>query len=268
MILLLVIGILSTLIIQSIPSLKQFGLIGFYFSSVWDSREGMENYGALTFIAGSVLTAFLALLIALPFSMSLVIFNEAYVQGKGFEKPMNIIIDIATTIPSIIWGVWGFHVVRPLLSALNIGNQGYGILCTSIVLALMIIPYAASYATIFIRNIPIQLKENAYSLGATGMEVIWKVNLPYAGKGIISSHLLALGRAFGEAIVVVILIGNSYIFPSGLFDTGNTMSSILINQGGSASDLQLSAIFAIALFLFLLTAGINILAKYLISKTS
>ena len=266
-ILLLVAGILYSLISQSLPALKHFGLLNFFSSSTWDSQEGKENYGALSFIIGSVSIASLALLIALPFSLSLAFF-QSYTKGRKIEKLSNTIIDFSAAVPSIIWGIWGFASLRPILDSLQIGDQGYGIICTAMVLAIMITPFAASYSALHIKNVPPQLKESAYALGATKSDIIWKVNLPYAKRGIVSAHLAALGKAFGETIIATILIGNANHIPTSLSDTGNAMTSILITQGGSASDLKLSALFAIALFLFIFTACINTLAKYLIRKVA
>jgi len=262
----LLLGFLYSLLKESLPALSHFGFFNFYSSSAWNSQEGNENYGALSFIVGSVLTAGLALIIALPFSLSLAVINEAHIKGHNLEKFTNALADFATTIPAVVWGIWGFYTIRPILNALHVGNQGYGIICAAIVLAIMIIPFAASYSTVYIKNIPGQLKENAYALGATGTEVIWKINLPYAGKGIVSAHLLALGKAFGETMIVSILIGNTNRMPTGLFDTGSTLTSILVDQAGTASDLKLSSLFAVALFLFVFSACINTLARYLIPK--
>jgi len=264
MVLLLV--VLYSLVKESLPAFTRFGFFDFYSSSVWDSQEGKENYGALSFIVGSILTAVLALIIAIPFSISLTVINEAYIRGCNLEKVTNSLADFATTIPTVIWGLWGFYTIRPILNAMHIGNQGYGIVCAAVVLAIMIVPFAASYSTVYIKSVPQQLKENAYALGATGTEVIWKINLPYARKGIVSAHLLALGKAFGETMIVAILIGNSNRIPTDLSDTGNTITSLLLNQVGSAGNLKLSALFAIALLLFVFTACINTLARYLIPK--
>ena len=264
--LLLLAGFLYSLLSRALPALNYFGFLDFYTSSVWDSQEGMENYGALSFISGSVLTALFALIIAIPFSLSLLIFSSFYVRKRKTVKFINSLIDLATTMPSIIWGIWGFYTIRPILDALHVGNQGYGIICTAIVLAIMIIPFAASYSSVYIKNIPLQLKENAYALGATGREVIWRINLPYAKKGIFSAHLLALGKALSETMIVAILIGNTNKIPTSLSDTSNTVTGILINQAGSSGDLKLSALFAIALFLFIFTACINSLAMYFIPK--
>ena len=171
-------------------------------------------------------------------------------------------------IPSIIYGLWGFYVLRPLIVALGLSDQGSGILTASLVLAVMIVPYAASLSAEFIKMVPGELKEAAYSLGATRAEVIRWIIFPTAGSGIFSAFILAVGRALGETMTVTMLIGNTNSMPSSLVATGNSMASIIANQFGEADGLKLSALFAIALLLFALTAVINLIGKILIKRAS
>jgi phosphate transport system permease protein len=130
----------------------------------------------------------------------------------------------------------------------------------------MIVPYAASLSAEFIKMVPTDLKESAYSLGATRFEVIRHVIFPAAGSGIFSAYILAIGRALGETMTVTMLIGNTNNIPDSLQATGNTMASIIANQFGEADGLKLSALIAIGLLLFLLTALINLVGKMLIRK--
>ena len=149
---------------------------------------------------------------------------------------------------------------------LNISPQGSGILTASFVLAIMIVPYAASLSAEFIKMVPADLKEGAYSMGATRAEVIRRVVFPMAGSGIFSSYILAIGRALGETMTVTMLIGNTNQIPTSLTTTGNTMASIIANQFGEADGLKLSALIAIGLILFLITAFINLIGKILIRR--
>ena len=130
----------------------------------------------------------------------------------------------------------------------------------------MIVPYAASLSAEFIKMVPADLKEGAYSLGATRAEVVRYVIFPVAGSGIFSSYILAIGRALGETMTVTMLIGNTNQMPGSLVDTGNTMASIIANQFGEADGLRLSSLIAIALMLFLITAIINMIGKFLIKR--
>ena len=147
---------------------------------------------------------------------------------------------------------------------LHISPQGSGVLTASLVLAIMIVPYAASLSAEFIKMVPGNLKESAYSLGATRAEVIRKVVFPVAGSGIFSSYVLAIGRALGETMTVTMLIGNTNDIPDSITSTGNSMASIIANQFGEATDLRLSSLIAIGLVLFLITAIINLIGKMMI----
>lgn len=150
--------------------------------------------------------------------------------------------------------------------ALDISPQGSGVLTASLVLAIMIVPYAASLSAEFIKMVPNDLKEGAYSLGATRAEVVRKVVFPVSSSGIFSAYILAIGRALGETMTVTMLIGNTNNIPSSLTATGNSMASIIANQFGEAEDLRLSSLIAIGLILFLITALINMIGKVMIKR--
>jgi phosphate transport system permease protein len=145
-------------------------------------------------------------------------------------------------------------------------NQGFGVFTASIILAIMIIPYATSLSNEIIAMVPNELKEAAYSLGATKSEVIINVTIPSARSGIIAGYILSFGRALGETMAVTMIIGNSNVVPDGLFSTGNTMASVIANQFGEADGLKLSSLIAIGLLLFLLTGIINAIGKFIIKK--
>lgn len=265
-IILLTAAIIYGLISQSIGAFSEFGFFNFITSSEWDSRN--DSYGALPFIAGTLMTSVLALLFCIPFSLSVALFNGEYFRNKKIASFVSSIVDLLAGIPSIVYGLWGFYTLRPILISLGVSDQGFGVLLASIVLAIMIIPYASSLSTEFIAMVPNELKEGAYSLGATNLEVITTVNLPVAGSGIFAAYILAFGRALGETMAVTMLIGNTINIPSALSDTGNTMASIIANQFGEASGLKLSSLMAIGLLLFLITASINFVAKYIMKMVS
>ena len=150
--------------------------------------------------------------------------------------------------------------------SLDISPQGSGVLTASLMLAIMIIPYVSSLSSEFIKMVPKELKEGAYSLGATRAEVVRKIIFPVAGSGIFSSYVLAIGRALGETMTVTMLIGNTNNIPDSITSTGNSMASIIANQFGEASDLRLSSLIAIGLILFLITAIINMIGKMMIKR--
>lgn len=261
LILLLTAGIIYALINQSLDAFSKFGVIDFITSSEWDSRK--DEYGALSFIMGTLFTALLALLFCIPFSLPVALFNGEYFRGTKVATVVSSVVDLLAGIPSIVYGLWGFYTVRPILIDLGVNAQGFGILLASIVLAIMIVPYASSLSTEFISMVPNDLKEAGYSLGATNLEIINTVSLPTARSGIFAAYTLALGRALGETMAVTMLIGNTNNIPQGLRDTGNTMASIIANQFGEASGMKLSSLIAMGLLLFVITATINFVAKYI-----
>jgi len=266
-ILLITTGMVLSLVSGSIPVFSKLGF-HFIFSSAWNPTEGREDYGALPFIAGTIITSILALLIAFPLAFSTSLFIGEYFRGKWFAKVLGTLVDLLAGIPSIVYGLWGFYVLRPFIVDMGLSSQGYGIFTSGLILAIMIIPYATSISTEIISMVPNDLKEAAYSLGSTKFEVIFNVIVPSARSGIFASYILAFGRAMGETMAVTMLIGNTNAIPSGLFDTGNTMASVIANQFGEADGLKLSALIAIGLLLFVITALINAAGKFIIKKFS
>lgn len=265
---LLIVGIICSLVIQSIPAISHFGFLNFIFSSEWDSREMNENYGALAFIFSTVCTAILALLISLPFSFSLTILNGEYLGGTKFALFLNNVIHFFSCLPSIILGIWGYYYLRPLFVSWSIGTLGLSILTASVILAIMIIPLTSSLCISFISTVPLSLKEAAYSLGGTRYDVITKICLPHIKKKILAAYILAFGRALGETMIIVILIGNNNHIPTNITDTGNTLSSIILLQFGAVSDLKFSSLYTIGLLLFTITAIVNLTAKYMLKELS
>jgi phosphate transport system permease protein len=260
-------GIVLSLTVGAIPAFSHFGL-KFIFMNDWNPTAGEENYGALPFIAGTLITSFFALLICIPLAFSTSLFVAEYYRDTRVSQVLSTLVDLLAGIPSIVFGLWGFYTLRPIIAKFGISEQGFGIFTSSLVLAIMIIPYATSLSAQIILMVPDELKEAAYSLGATRIEVIFNVILPKAGSGIFAGLILAFGRALGETMAVTMLIGNSNSIPSGIFSTGNTMASIIANQFGEASGLKLSSLIAVGLILFALTVLVNATGKYVVSRFS
>jgi phosphate transport system permease protein len=265
-ILVLVVGLFLTLLVQSIPSIQHLG-IGFLFGKVWDPVSNV--YGAYPFLVGTLLTSFLALIISIPFSMAIAIFLGEYQPTGALSAVLKNIIELIAAVPSVIYGFWGLIVLVPLVrgleSKIGVVPYGIGIFTASIILAIMIIPYAASLGREMISMVPAQLKEGAYSLGATRYEVIKSVIIPYTKSGLFAGILLSLGRALGETMAVTMVIGNSSIIPTSIFAPGNTMASVIANEFTEADrSLYLSALIELGLLLFLVTVVINIIGKRII----
>jgi phosphate transport system permease protein len=258
-------GMVLSLMNGAIPAFKEFGF-KFIFSSDWNPTDGKESYGALPFIVGTIATSIIALLICLPLAFSTSLFIGELYRGTKLASFIGMMVDMLAGIPSIVYGLWGFYVLRPWIVDMGFNDQGYGIFTAGLILAIMVIPYATSISVEIIKMVQNDLKEAAYSLGATRKDVIFSVILPNARSGIFTSYILAFGRAVGETMAVTMLIGNSNIIPKSLFDTGNTMASLIANQFGEADGLKLSSLVAIALLLFVITGLINGFGKLLIKK--
>ena len=259
-------GVVYALVTDAYEAFEYFGFFRFLTSSEWSYTDGAEQYGALPFITGTLMTTLLALAFCIPFSLPVALFVGEYFRDTRVAAVLGTVTDLLAGIPSIIYGLWGFYTLRPVIMALDISEQGSGILTASLVLAIMIIPYASSLSAEFIKMVPNDLKEGAYSLGATHAEVVRGVVFPVAGSGIFSSYVLAIGRALGETMTVTMLIGNTNNIPESITSTGNSMASVIANQFGEASDLRLSSLIAIGLVLFLITALINMVGKIMIKR--
>ncbi len=267
-ILILVISFLLTLIVESMPSIKALGF-SFLTGKTWDPVANV--YGTYPFLLGTLLTSFLALLISIPFSFAIAIFLGEYYPRGWFSEFLKNAIELIAAVPSVIYGFWGLFVLVPLVRSLElklgVAPYGLGIFTSSLILAVMIIPYAASLGREMIRMVPSSLKEAAYSLGATRYEVIRAVILPYAKSGLLAGVLLSLGRALGETMAVTMVIGNTSLIPKSIFDPGNTMASVIANEfTEAASSLYLSSLIELGLVLFLVTVIINLIGKRIIKR--
>ncbi|MGN6342409.1 MAG: phosphate ABC transporter permease subunit PstC [Ginsengibacter sp.] len=264
----ILIAIFFTLLINSFPSIKTLGA-RFFYDKTWDPVA--DEYGALPFLVGTLLTSFLALIISTPFSIAVSIFlGEYYKKGIVAETFKNV-IDLLAGIPSVIYGFWGLFVLVPIVRIieikLNVPPYGVGIFTSSIILAIMILPFSVSLSRQVISMVPDHLKEAAYSLGATRYEVITKIIIPYTKSGLFAGLLLALGRALGETMAVTMLIGNTHAIPTGIFSPGNTMASVIANEFSEATGkLYTSALIEMGLFLFVVATVINIIGKQIIKR--
>lgn len=268
LLILIPLGIFFILLLKSSPAIKSLH-IKFLYGDTWDPASGV--FAALPFLVGTILTSFLALVISLPFSLSISIFLGEYFKRGALATFLNSSIELLAGIPSIIYGFWGLFILVPLVRSLelkiHITPYGVGIFTGSLILAIMIIPYSASIGREVIQLVQQSLKEAAFSLGATRFEVISHVILPAARSGIFAGVLLALGRALGETMAVTMVIGNRNLLPKNIFEPGNTMASIIANEFTEAVDpIYLSSLIEIGLLLFVVSTVINIAGRAIIKK--
>lgn len=264
----LAMSFLLTLVVQSVPSLKSLG-IKYLWGTTWDPVG--DVYGALPFVLGTLLTSFLALIISIPFSYAIAIYLGEYNTKGWLSGFLKNIVELVAAVPSVIYGFWALVTIVPLVRTLELKvgapPYGVGILSASLILAIMIIPYAASLGRELIQMVPSPLKEGAYALGATRYEVLKMVTLPYTKQGLFAGLLLSLGRALGETMAVTMVIGNTSALPDSIFSPGNTMASVIANEFTEADrTVYLSALIELGLVLFVLTTLINLLGKMIIKR--
>jgi phosphate transport system permease protein len=265
----LLLAIFFTLLVSSVPALKAFG-VGFFYGKTWNPAT--DTFGALPFLAGTLLTSFLALILSIPFSISISVLLGEYLKEGSISTFLRSAIEVLAGIPSVIYGLWGLFLLMPMVRSLEtvigVAPHGVGIFTSSLILAIMVIPFSASIGREVITLVPADLKEAAYSLGATRFEVIKNVSIPYARSGIIAGILLALGRAIGETMAVTMLIGNSNFMPTGLFSPANTMASVIANEFAEATGVTAASLVYVGLVLFLVTTLVNIVGNFVIKKLS
>jgi phosphate transport system permease protein len=259
---------------------QKFGF-HFFVTSVWDPI--MEQFGALPFIYGTMVTSAVALLIAVPLGIGAAIFL-AELAPPRISDTLQFFIDLLAAAPSVIYGLLGVFIVVPLMRtviypALNkpFGylpifkgpSYGVGFMTAGIVLAIMVIPYIISVSREVLLSVPRDQREAALALGSTRWESTWKVVVPFAKTGIMGSIFLALARALGETMAVTMVIGNTPKIAASLFAPGYSIAAVIANEFTEATgDLYLQSLIALGLVLFLLTFILNGLARLLIVVTT
>jgi len=272
--------LLFSLVLGGWPALRKFGF-GFLTTATWNPVT--DVYGAAGPIMGTLVTAALALAIALPIAGGVAFFLTELCPAP-LRRPIGTAVELLAGIPSIVYGMWGLFVFAPLFSRfvqlpmmaaaapgsllekLTTGiPNGSGILSASIILAIMILPFMAATLRELLLTVPASVRESAYGLGATTAEVVMSVTLPYVRTGAIGAVMLGLGRALGETMAVTFIIGNSHTFPKSLFDSGSTIASTIANEFTEASTpMHTASLIALGLVLFVITFIVLGLARLML----
>lgn len=219
-----------------------------------------EVYGALVPIVGTIFSTLIAMLFSIPIAMGIAVFL-AEIASSSIAKPVGVAIELLASIPSIIYGMWGLFYFGPFIAGIFGGNT-VSLLVAGLVLAIMVIPFMAALSRDAISTVPDMLKESAYAMGATKLEVIKDVVFPYAKAGIIGSIILSFGRAMGETMAVAFVIGGIYQFAGKVTDPTNSIPVVLANSFAESSGLSLSVLFYLALVLFILSFIVIGVAKF------
>ena len=279
----LLLGIMVSLFIGAWPAIQEYGL-SFLWRTQWDPV--MDQYGGFVMIYGTLMTSFIALLIAVPVSFGIAMFLTE-LSPTWLKRPLGIAVELLAAVPSIVYGMWGLLVFSPVLAtyvqqplqsmtqgvpyvgALFSGPPvGIGILSAGIILAIMIIPFIASVMRDVFEVTPPLLKESAYGLGSTTWEVVWKVVLPYTKIGVMGGIMLGLGRALGETMAVTFVIGNMNQLESlSMFEAANSITSALANEFAEAgAGLHQASLIYLGLVLFFITFVVLAFSRILLSR--
>jgi phosphate transport system permease protein len=264
-------------LLQAFPAIQRYGL-GFLSSTAWNPVK--EEYGALPQIYGTLVTAFIALLLAVPIGVGTALVVSENFLPSSVQTVVVFLIELLAAIPSVVYGLWGIFVLIPILTSVgkvlhsSLGwlpifstpPSGPGIFPAGIVLTIMILPIITAISRDALVSLPPDLRQAAYGLGATRWETIFRVLLPAATSGIVGATMLGLGRAMGETMAVTMIIGNSNRISPSILTTGNTIASLLANQFAEADGIQISALMYAALVLFGLTLVVNVLAEVVVRK--
>jgi len=257
----LLIGIFAVLFTYAQESMHTFGF-DFLYTEIWEPGEDDEGgiFGGFIPIMGTLQSTFIAMFIATPLAMGIAIFLTEIAHTK-IVKPFSVAIELLAAIPSIIYGMWGLFYFAPIVQSV-FGGNGVGLLTAGIVLAIMIIPFMSAISRDAMNTTPDVLKESAYAIGATKLEVVKDVVMPYAKGGIIGSVILSLGRALGETMAVAFLIGSVMSIPEHVTDPTTSIPVLLANNFAEAQDLEISSMYYLALILFVVSFLIIAFAKF------
>jgi phosphate transport system permease protein len=281
-VLLLLSGVILALVIGSLPAIRQFGF-SFLTSEKWNPVT--DEFAGLAPIYGTVITSFIAMLIAVPVGLMIAFFLTELCP-LWLRRPVGIAIELLAGIPSIIYGIWGLFVFAPFLQhtlqPFLIGTLGHapliaplfagppfgiGMLTAGLILAIMVLPFITSITRDVFEAVPPVLKEAAYGIGCTTWEVVRRVVLPYARVGVTGGVMLALGRALGETMAVTFVIGNAHRISASLLAPGTTISAVIANEFTEAvSPLYTSSLIELGLILFFITFVVLAIARYLLMR--
>lgn len=261
-------------------SLETFGL-GFITSTSWNPIK--DEYGALPFIYGTIVSSLLALVLAVPVSLGIAVFLTE-LSPLWLRNPVAFLIELLAAVPSVVYGLWGIFALAPWMRetvepalAATLGflplfqgpSQGFGMLTGSVILAIMITPTISSVSREVLHAVPGVLREGCYALGATRWETLRTVVLPFARSGLVGATILGLGRALGETMAITMVIGNRPEISASLFAPSYTMASVIANEFTEATgDLYLSALSEIGFLLFAVTLILNIIARTLVWRVA
>jgi phosphate transport system permease protein len=257
---------------EALPAFREIGIDRLLTGTEW--RPGQDMFGLLAMIAGSGLVTLGAMVIGLPLALGCAVFL-AEIAPCWIRSVVKPSIELLAGIPSVVYGLFGMVVLLPLVRGIDApANTGFGLLSASLVLAVMILPTIASVAEVAIRSVPQEYRQGSLALGATRWETLRKVVLPGASSGILSGVVLGMGRAVGETIAMIMVIGNSVMMPAAstanplsiFLSRARTLTGNIAVEINYATGLHADALFATGVVLFVLIMIVNSSARWLMSR--
>ena len=246
---------------KAAPVLTEIGL-GEFFSLNWAPTDG--NFGILALLAGSAIVTVGSLAIGVPLAVGCAVFLTE-IAGKRLAAIVSTAVDLLAGVPSVVYGFFGIVILRPLIAGLT-GGLGFGALTVWLVLAIMIVPTITTLTMDALRSIPMGIREASFAMGATRWQTIYKVVLPAAKMGIVNAVVLGMGRAIGETMAVLMVVGNAPVIPAGIASPLSTLTSQIALDMGYSSGLHRSALFGMGVVLFLISAGLVGLVRWLSAR--
>ncbi len=236
---------------KAIPVITQIGL-GDFFSLSWAPTEG--RYGILALLAGSGIVTVGSLALGVPLAVGCAVFLTE-IAGKKLASVVSTAVDLLAGVPSVVYGFFGLVILRPIVARLT-GGLGFGALTVWLVLAIMIVPTITTLTMDALRSIPMGIREASFAMGATRWQTIYKVVLPAAKMGIVNAVVLGMGRAIGETMAVLMVVGNAPVIPAGIASPLSTLTSQVALDMGYSSGLHRSALFGMGCVLFIISAAL------------
>jgi phosphate transport system permease protein len=265
---LITIGIVAVLLFEAITFFADVSVFEFLSGTRWTPLFSSKQFGVLALVAGTTLTAVMAMVVALPLGLLSAIYLSEYAPN-GVRKVVKPILEVLAGIPTVVYGYFALLFVTPILRSISGDISVFNALSASIVMGIMILPMVSSLSEDAMRAVPRTLREGAYALGSTKLEVSTLVVVPAALSGIVSAFILAVSRAIGETMIVTIAAGQNPTFTLNPFVPIETMTAYIVqvSQGDApAGSIEFKTIFAVALLLFVITLVMNLLSQFVVSR--
>ena len=265
---LITIGIVAVLLFEALTFFADVSFWKFITGTRWTPLFSSKQFGVLALVAGTTLTAVLAMVVALPLGLMSAIYLSEYAPDK-FRRVVKPVLEVLAGIPTVVYGYFALLFVTPILRGISGDIAVFNALSASIVMGIMILPMVSSLSEDAMRSVPRTLREGAYALGSTKLEVSTLVVVPAALSGIMSAFILAVSRAIGETMIVTIAAGQNPSFTLNPFVPIETMTAYIVqvSQGDApVGSIEFKTIFAVALLLFAITLVMNLLSQYVVSR--